>query len=103
MPTTVTSTTSVDPAALRAAAQRLEIAADTVLDAVGSHLRGLRFDGTVAGRAHTGSGWALRAAMDALAGDAARWSRAAADLAAALRAGADRHAGREANAATVFL
>ena len=102
MPTTDAYTTSVDPAALRAAAQRLGIAADTVLDAIGSHLRGLRFDGTVAGRAHTGSGWALRAAMDALAGDAARWARDAADLAAALRAGADRHSGREANAATVF-
>ena len=102
MSTTDTYTTSVDPAALRAAAQRLENAADTVLDAVGSHLRGLRFDGTVAGRAHTGSGWALRAAMDTLAGDAARWARAAADLAAVLRAGADRHAGREANAVTVF-
>ena len=102
MPTTDTHTTSVDPAALRAAAQRLGVAADTVLDAVGSHLMGLRFDGTVAGRAHTGSGWALRAAMDALAGDAARWARDAADLAAALRAGADRHAGREANAVTVF-
>ena len=95
-------TTSVDPAALRAAAQRLQHAADTVLDAVGSHLNGLRFDGTVAGRAHSGPGWALRAAMDSLAGDAARWARGAADLAAALRAGADRHAGRETHAATVL-
>ena len=94
--------TSIDPAALRAAALRLENAADIVLGAVGSHLRGLRFDGTVAGRAHSESGWAVRAAMDSLAGDAARWARGAADLAAALRAGADRHAGREANAATVF-
>lgn len=95
-------TTSVDPAALRAAARTLETAAEIVLDAVGSHLRGLRFDGAVAGRAHAASGWALRAATDSLAGDADRWGHAVRELAVVVSAGADQHAGREAHAAIAF-
>jgi hypothetical protein len=42
--------TSVDPAALRAAALRMDTAADIVLGILRAHLADLRFDAVAAGR-----------------------------------------------------
>lgn len=89
---------SVDPEALRAGAQRLAVAADVLTAAAGA-LRHLRFDGSVAGPAYTDSAWRLRAAMDALGSDVARWAHAAGELAAALRSGADLRSDADAHAA----
>lgn len=97
-----TGTTSVDPAALRAAAQRIDTAADLVLGAVHDQLDNLQFDGSAAGRVHVAAGAAVRAALDRLCGDMRAWAHAAAELAAALRVGADRHAAAEAEAAAVM-
>ena len=93
--------TSLDPAALWAAAQRLDSAADAVAGAA-RPLEDPHFDGTAAGRAHAGSGWAVRAAMDALAADLNRWAHAARELAGALRAAAQQHAAAEAYGETVL-
>lgn len=94
--------TSVDPAALWAAAQHLDSAADTVVAAVGGYLANLQFDGSAAGRAHADSGWAVRAALDGLAADLAQWGRAGRELAGALRAAAQQHAAAESHAETVL-
>ena len=94
-------TTSVEPAALRAAAQRLDAAADAVA-AAGAQMHRLQFDGSTAGRAHTGSGWALRAALDGLTAEIGEWEHAVRELAGALRAGAGLHAAGEAHAAAAL-
>ncbi len=65
-------TTSVDPHALRLAAQRLDAAADLLAAAVCVQLQGL-----------PGS-----AALDRLLGDVNAWQRAARETAAAVRTGA---------------
>lgn len=94
--------TSVDPAALRLAAQRLDAAAEVLYAVIGTHLRAWEFDGSTAGRAHAASGWALRTALDGLRDDTTRWANATSELAAALRVGADVHARREAHAGAVL-
>ncbi|HPX38367.1 MAG TPA: ESX-1 secretion-associated protein [Mycobacterium sp.] len=68
-------TVSVDPASLRMAAQRLEAAAEILAGAVGTHLRGLQYG----------------AAAGPIVADVGQWSRAAREVAAALRCGADRY------------
>jgi hypothetical protein len=88
--------TRVDTAAVRAAAQRFAAAAG-VLD--GAPLSRLHFDGSVAGRVHTAHGDALRSALDRLAAGVAQWSRAATEVAAALRVTADRYGDAELRAA----
>lgn len=93
--------TSLDPAALWTAAQRLDSAADAVIGAA-RPLGDPHFDGSSAGRAHAGSGWAVRAAVDALASDLNRWAHAARELAGALRAAAQQHAAAEAYGETVL-
>ena len=92
-------TTSVDTALVRAAAARIDTAADLLQEAVDTHLRALCFDGSAAGRGHAADGDAVHAAVHAVAADAARWARAARELSRALRAGADAHTGSEAAAA----
>lgn len=92
-------TTSVDTALVRAAAARIDTAADLLQEAVDTHLRGLRFDGTAAGRAHAADGDAVCAALRCAVDDVRRWAQAARELSRALRAGADAHAGAEAHAA----
>ena len=59
----------------------------------------MQFDGSVAGRAHTAHGDALRSALDRLAAGVAQWSRAAEEVAAALRVTADRYGDAELRAA----
>ncbi|MGY4710379.1 type VII secretion target [Mycolicibacterium sp. CBM1] len=91
--------TRVDTAAVRAVAQRFAAAAD-ILDGVSrTHLSRLRFDGSAAGRAHTASGGAVRAALDHCAAELAQWSRAAEEIAAALRSVADHYTEAELKAA----
>jgi Excreted virulence factor EspC, type VII ESX diderm len=89
----------VDVAALHAVARHYEAAADIVDGAVRKHLSGLGFDGAAAGRMHAARGDALRIAVDHIADQLRQWSRAAAEIAAALRVSADRYAEADARAA----
>ncbi|HYZ67307.1 MAG TPA: type VII secretion target [Mycobacterium sp.] len=89
----------VDVAALHDVARRYETVADIVEGAVRTHLTGLMFDGAAAGRVHTARGDALRVAVDHVVDQLRQWSRAAAEIAAALRASADRYAEADASAA----
>jgi hypothetical protein len=89
----------VDVAALHAVARQYEAASDIVEAAVRTHLTGLSFDGATAGRMHVAHGDALRAAVDHVVGQLRQWSRAAAEIAAALRASADRYAEADARSA----
>ena len=90
----------VDVAALHAVARQYEAAADIVDAAVRTHLTGLAFDGATAGRAHVARGDALRTAVDHVVDQLRQWSRAAAEIAAALRASADRYAEADSAAAS---
>ena len=90
----------VDVAALHAVARQYEAAADIVDAAVRTHLTGLVFDGATAGRAHVARGDALRTAVDHVVDQLHQWSRAATEIAAALRASADRYAEADARAAS---
>ena len=86
----------VDTAAVRAAAQRFDSAAEVL---GGVSLNRLQFDGSVAGRMHVAHGHALRSALDRLAAEVAQWSRAAEEVAVALRVTADRYGDAELRAA----
>jgi hypothetical protein len=90
----------VDVAALHAIARQYEAAAGIVDGAVRTHLSGLVFDGALAGRVHVARGDGLRTAVDHAVGQLRQWSRAAAEIAAALRASADRYAEADARAAS---
>jgi hypothetical protein len=90
----------VDVAALHEVARRYETVADIVDGAVRTHLTGLMFDGAVAGRMHAARGDGVRVAVDHIVGQLRQWSRAAAEIAATLRASADRYAEADAGAAT---
>jgi hypothetical protein len=71
-------TTSVDPHALRFAAQRLDEAADLLDVAVRRHLSGLQLE-------------VIRSAVGELTDGIAHWQRAAREYARAVRAGADNY------------
>jgi hypothetical protein len=88
----------VDVAAVLAVARRYEACADIVDGAVRTHLN-LEFDGAGAGRMHTARGDALRSAVDRIVDQLRQWSRASREIAAALRASADRYAEADALAA----
>jgi hypothetical protein len=90
----------VDVALLRASAREYESAGDIVDAAVRNHLLRQTFDGASAGRSHTARGDALRGAVDEVADQLRRWSRAAAEIAAVLRAAADRYAEADVRTAT---
>ena len=94
-----TDAVRVDVTALHAVARRYQIVADIVDGAVRTHLAGLAFDGATAGRVHAARGDALRVAVDHVVDQLGQWSRAAAEIAAALRTAADRYAEADANAA----
>jgi uncharacterized protein YukE len=81
----------VDVAALLRVAARYQGIADALDGAVHRYLSGLTFDGATAGRAYVAHGDAVRRAVDDLADRMRRWSRASAEIAAALRASADRY------------
>jgi hypothetical protein len=89
----------VDVALLRAVAGQYEAAGDIVDAVVRNHLLGQTFDGASAGRSHTAAGDALRRAVDEVADQLRQWSGAAAEIAAVLRAAADRYADADVRAA----
>lgn len=81
--------TGFDPAAVRAAAARLQVLAD----AAEAHIRRARlsFGPAGAGRAHVGAGQALRESFDPTAASLRAWARAVAEIAAGLSSGAARY------------
>lgn len=89
----------VDVAALCDVAQQYQAVADDIDDAVRTHLTGLAFDGAAAGRAYTGHGDALRTRVDDIVDGLRQWSRASEEIAATLRASAERYADADARAA----
>jgi hypothetical protein len=88
-----------DSSAVLRVADQMGAAAELLDHAVADHLARLAFGGAVAGRAHAARGEALRVQLERLAVEVTRWSRAAAETAAALRAGAENYAGAELYAA----
>jgi hypothetical protein len=91
--------TGIDVAAVHAVADRLGAAAEIIDGAASDHLARLAFGGASAGLSHTARGDALRAGLDRLAVELSQWSRAAVEIAVALRAGADRYTDTELYAA----
>lgn len=82
----------VDAAAVHGVANRFDDAAHLIDGAVRAHLARLAFSGTTAGRAYIGQGDALGFVLHRLSGEVAQWARAGMEVAATLRAGADRYA-----------
>ncbi len=80
-------TTSIDPGALYAAAQRLDAAADILAAALDVHLGALRSGG---------------AGVERLKSDMRQWTRSASEVADALRIGAQRYVDGEAAAAAAL-
>ncbi len=96
------ATTSVDPAALTAAAARIDDAAELVAAAVRTQLAALSFDGACAGREHRAGGEEVAAGLRRVCADLTAWARAAAALAVALRTGAERYHRAESGAAAAL-
>ncbi|OBG11884.1 hypothetical protein A5765_16400 [Mycolicibacterium celeriflavum] len=94
-----TDASRVDVAALLSIASQYELVADTVDGAVRTHLSDLVFDGARAGRSYVAHGDAVRAAVEDVVNQLRRWSRAVAEIAAALRVSADRYAEADERAA----
>ncbi|OBI50066.1 hypothetical protein A5707_15395 [Mycobacterium kyorinense] len=84
--------TFVDVSAVRAVANRFDTTADLIDGAARDRLSRLGFDGATAGRAHIASGDALHTAVYRLTAALSQWARASAEIAAALRVGAERYA-----------
>jgi Excreted virulence factor EspC, type VII ESX diderm len=88
-----------DTAAVHAIADRFGAAAELLDEAVYDHMASLAFGGFSAGRAHIARGDALRGALDRLTAELSQWSRAADEIAVALRASANRYADADVYAA----
>lgn len=80
-----------DSRAVNGVADQLGAAAEIIDGAVGNHLAALTFGGVSAGRSHAARGDALRVELERLVTEVSRWSRAAVEIAVALRSGADRY------------
>ncbi len=93
------ASTEVDVAAVHRVADLFGAAADLIDGAVRGQLAMLAFGGAGAGRAYTARGDALRDELERVAAELSQWSRASVEIAAALRAGADRYAEAELYAA----
>ncbi|SEH92613.1 Excreted virulence factor EspC, type VII ESX diderm [Mycolicibacterium rutilum] len=87
-----TDAARVDVTALASVATQYQTAADIVAAAARTHLAALSFDGAAAGQAYVAHGDAVRRAVEEVADQLWRWSRAASEIAGALRASADRYA-----------
>lgn len=94
-----TDASRVDVAALLGVARQYQVAADIVDAAIRTHLSGLGFDGAGAGRSYVAHGDAVRSGVEDIVNQMRRWSRASAEIAAALRVSADRYAEADARAA----
>ena len=90
-------TAHLDSAAVLAVADRFDAAADQLDRAARVPLS---FDGLTAGRGHTADGDELRLTLDRVVDELSAWARAAAEIAAGLRAGADRYRDADLGAAT---
>lgn len=97
-PTSV-ARTEIDVPATHRVANQFCAAADIIDRALSDRLGRLAFGAASAGRAHTARGDALRVELGRLAAEVTQWSRASVQIAAALRAGADRYADAERYAA----
>ncbi|MEB4208253.1 hypothetical protein [Mycobacterium sp. 94-17] len=91
--------TQVDVAATQRVANQFALAADLVDRAVSDHLSRLSFGGSGAGRTHAARGDALRVELERLVIQVSQWSRASAEIGAALRSSAERYADAELYAA----
>ncbi|MGZ4528202.1 MAG: type VII secretion target [Mycobacterium sp.] len=91
--------TEVDTSAAYRVATEFDGAAQLIDGALIEHLTRLEFGGPAAGRAHTARGDSLRAELERLTSELSQWSRASSEIAAALRATADRYADAELYAA----
>ncbi len=89
----------LDSVDVRRIADRIDAAAELIDEAASIHLARLTFNGARAGRAYAEGGDRLRAELDRLVTELSQWSRAAAEIAVALRAGVDRYAAAELYAA----
>lgn len=87
-----TDATSIDVAAVRAVANRFDTGAQVLDAAARIQLGKLAFDGATAGQAHVARGDVLHSTLGRLAGELTQWARAAAEIATALRSGAERYA-----------
>jgi Excreted virulence factor EspC, type VII ESX diderm len=81
----------MDVAVVRDVADQYAASAAVLDAAVATHLAHLGFGGASAGRAYAARGDALRTSLDCIAYGLIQWSRASAEIAAALRASADRY------------
>lgn len=81
----------VDTAAVRAIAREYDTAAAILDSAAHTHLGGLDVGAATSGRAYVAYGDALRGALAELASSLRQWSRAATEIAAALRVSADHY------------
>lgn len=81
----------IDVDAIRAVANRYHDAAE-LINAANSQLGRLAFGGATAGRGYLVAGDALRTALTRLTDGVSQWARASAEIATALRAGANRYA-----------
>lgn len=84
-------TARIDVAAVRDVAAEFDASAGILDTAARTHLSRLGFGGGTAGRAYVARGDALRAALDQMTDALAEWSRASAEISAALHASADRY------------
>lgn len=91
---------AIDVAAVCAVANRFDTSAQAVDGAARIQLGRLAFGGATAGQAHFARGDALRIALGRLTGELTQWSRAAAEIATVLRAGAGRYAEADSRGAT---
>lgn len=94
-----TDASRVDVAALLGVARQYQVVADIVDATIRTHLSGLAFDGAGAGRSYVAHGDAVRSAVEDIVNQMRRWSRASAEIAAALRVSADRYAEADTRAA----
>jgi hypothetical protein len=81
----------VDVAALLGVAGEYEFVADAVDAVVRTRLVDVQFGGAAAGRMHVARGEAVRFAVEGIADRMREWSRASAEIAAALRNTAVRY------------
>jgi uncharacterized protein YukE len=82
----------VDVPAVLGVARQYQAVADIVESAARTHLTGLAFDGAAAGRAYVDR-------VDHIANQLRGWGRASVEIAATLRASADRYADADSHAA----
>jgi hypothetical protein len=96
---TTSAAVRVDGAVLRQAAGDYDAAAEMLAATVRTHLSERAFGVATAGRDHARDAAALGAALDDLTAALRLWSRAAHEVAAALRDSADRYADADLQAA----